>query len=43
MDTHPYTTTSEKIKYLGTSLMKEVKDLCSENFTFLKKELDIRK
>ena len=30
---------TKKIKYLGINLTKEVKDLCSENYTTLKKEI----
>ena len=30
---------TRKIKYLGINLTKEVKDLCSENYTMLKKEI----
>ena len=30
---------TRKIKYLGINLTKEVKDLCSENYTTLKKEI----
>ena len=30
---------ARKLKYLGRNLMKEVKDLYSENYTTLKKEI----
>ena len=33
----PFDITTRKIKYLGINLTKEVKDLCSENYTTLKK------
>ena len=35
----PFDITTRKIKYLGINLTKEVKDLYSENYTTLKKEL----
>ena len=35
----PFDTTTRKIKYLGINLTKEVKDLYSENYTTLKKEI----
>ena len=35
----PFDITSRKIKYLGINLTKEVKDLYSENYTTLKKEI----
>ena len=35
----PFTTVTRKIKYLGINLTKEVKDLYSENYTTLKKEI----
>ena len=35
----PFDIATRKIKYLGIYLMKEVKDLYSENYTTLKKEL----
>ena len=35
----PFTITTRKIKYLGINLTKEVKDLYSENYTTLKKEI----
>ena len=35
----PFDIASRKIKYLGINLTKEVKDLYSENYTTLKKEI----
>ena len=35
----PFDIATRKIKYLGTNLTKEVKDLHSENYTTLKKEI----
>ena len=35
----PFDTATRKIKYLGINLTKEVKDLYSENYTTLKKEI----
>ena len=35
----PFDITPRKIKYLGINLTKEVKDLYSENYTTLKKEI----
>ena len=35
----PFTIATKKIKYLGENLTKEVKDLYSENYTTLKKEI----
>ena len=35
----PFDTTTIKTKYLGINLTKEVKDLYSENYTTLKKEI----
>ena len=35
----PFTIATGKIKYLGINLTKEVKDLYSENYTTLKKEI----
>ena len=35
----PLDTATRKIKYLGINLTKEVKDLYSENYTTLKKEI----
>ena len=40
MKTTPVTTTSKRIKYLGISLTKEVKDLYSENSKTLTKEAE---
>ena len=37
--TTPFTIASKKIKYLGISLTKEVKDLYNENYRTLKKEI----
>ena len=34
-----FTTATRKIKYIGINLTKEVKDLYSENYTTLKKEI----
>ena len=36
---NPFAITTRKIKYLGMNLTKEVKDLHSENYTTLKKEI----
>ena len=36
---NPFATTTRKIKYLGISLTKEVKDLYSEKYITLKKEI----
>ena len=36
---HLVDTATRKIKYLGINLTKEVKDLYSENYTTLKKEI----
>ena len=38
-ETIPFTTATKRIKYLGTNLPKEVKDLYSENFKTLMKEI----
>ena len=38
--THPFTIASERIKYLGINLTKEVKDLYSENYKTLMKEIE---
>ena len=38
-ETIPFTITTERIKYLGINLPKEVKDLCSENYKTLMKEI----
>ena len=35
----PFDIATRKIKYLGINLTKEVKDLYSENYTALKKEI----
>ena len=35
----PFALATRKIKYLGINLTKEVKDLYSENYTTLKKEI----
>ena len=35
----PFAIATRKIKYLGINLTKEVKDLFSENYTTLKKEI----
>ena len=35
----PFDIATRKIKYLGINLTKEVNDLCSENYTTLKKEI----
>ena len=35
----PFDIATSKIKYLGINLTKEVKDLYSENYTTLKKEI----
>ena len=35
----PFDLAIRQIKYLGINLTKEVKDLCSENYTTLKKEI----
>ena len=36
----PCTTATRKIRYLGINLTKEVKDLYSENYKILKKEIE---
>ena len=36
----PFDIATRKIKYLGINLSKEVKDLYSENYTTLKKEIN---
>ena len=36
---NPFAIATRKIKYLGINLNKEVKDLYSENYTTLKKEI----
>ena len=35
----PFDIATRKIKYLGINLTKKVKELCSENYTTLKKEI----
>ena len=37
--TIPFTVTSKRIKSLGINLTKELKDLCTENFIILLKEI----
>ena len=39
-ETIPFTTASKRIKYLGINLPKEVKDLYSENYMTLMKEIN---
>ena len=39
-ETVPFTTASKRIKYLGINLPKEVKDLYSENYMTLMKEIN---
>ena len=39
METVPFTITSKRIKYLGVNLPKETKDLYSENYKTLMKEI----
>ena len=36
----PFTIATKRIKYLGINLIKDVKDLYSENFKTLKKEIE---
>ena len=38
-ETIPFTTASKRIKYLGINLHKETKDLYSENYKMLMKEI----
>ena len=38
--TIPFTIASKRIKYLGINLTKDVKDLYSENYITLKKEIE---
>ena len=38
-ETHPFTTATKRIKYLGINLPKETKDLCAENYKTLMKEI----
>jgi hypothetical protein len=40
MKTIPFTIASNKIKYLGVNLTKDVKDLYKKNYTLLKKEIE---
>jgi hypothetical protein len=40
MKTIPFTIASNKIKYLGVNLTKDVNDLYKENYKFLKKEIE---
>ena len=39
-ETIPFTITSKGIKYLGINLRKEAKDLYSENYKILMKEIE---
>ena len=39
IETIPFTMASKRIKYLGINLLKETKDLYSENYMTLKKEI----
>ena len=39
-ETLPFTIATKRIKYLGIKLPKEVKDLCSENYKTLMKEIE---
>ena len=39
MEAIPFTITSKRIKYLGVNLPKETKDLYSENYKSLMKEI----
>ena len=38
-ETVPFTTARKRIKYLGINLSKETKDLCTENYKTLVKEI----
>ena len=38
--TIPFTMATERIKYLGINLTKDVKDLYSENYKTLKKQIE---
>ena len=38
-ETIPFITASKRVKYLGLYLTKETKDLCSENYQMLMKEI----
>jgi hypothetical protein len=40
METIPFTIASEKIKYLGVNLTKDVNELYKENYKLLKKEIE---
>jgi hypothetical protein len=40
MKTIPFTIASNKIKYLGVNLTKDVNDLYKENYKLLKKEIE---
>ena len=39
-ETIPFTIVSKRIKYLGLNLPKESKDVCSENYKMLMKEIE---
>ena len=39
METLPFTTAKKRIKYLGINLPKKTKDLCTENYKTLMKEI----
>ena len=39
-ETFPFTTATKRIKYLGINLPKETKDLYSENYKMLMKEME---
>ena len=39
METTPFTTATNNIRYRGITLNKQVKDLCDKNFMSLKKEM----
>jgi hypothetical protein len=39
-ETMPFTIVTNKIKYLGVTLTKQVKDLYDKNFRSLKKEIE---
>ena len=38
-ETLPFTTATQRIKYLGINLPKEIKDLCAENYKTVMKEI----
>jgi hypothetical protein len=40
IETTPFTIDSEKIKYLGVNLTKDVNDLYKENYKLLKKKIE---